>query len=353
MRRSRTSANGEMEALMKKKNTWLALAERAILEEGRPLTPTQIVEIIDERYEKQTKSLNPGTTVAARLHLSVKNDPKSIFERVEDENGYVAYKLKDTGKQTNYVNDETNDVNDEQTNDVNNKQKNNANFHKSCAKESRRNERRDLHPLLVHHQFNSNNETYLKTIRHEASVRNFGKIKNEYVFPDLVGVNLIGPLHKSVYELVRLCGNLSSIMKISSYEVKWELTESCYMEKVSQCLNNSKWANECWLAAFSVSFDPVFLQELKRFNDLYGIGFIQLSAQVGNSQVIYPAVARPQFDAVTVDRLCGLNPDFKEFVETVTSMASIQEPLKEKFDVILDDDELEEHINNVLKNKIK
>lgn len=100
-----------------------------------------------------------------------------------------------------------------------------------------------------------------------------------------------------------------------SYELKRRIDNDYELKKCFfQAVSNSSWANKGYLVAFDINED--LREELARLNHSFGIGFILLKANPYESQVWFDAVDR-QLDFSTIDKLCEINADFKEFIRLV------------------------------------
>lgn len=205
-----------------------------------------------------------------------------------------------------------------------------------------REERKDLHPLLV--KFLRENEyfqAYSKTIRQETSKAKEKGI-NVWIHPDIVGVHFAFDDFKD--ETVNLLKNTNkSSYNLYSFEVKWDLDHK-FKEYYFQAVSNSSWANEGYLVVFD-DIDPARLEEIERLNDSFGIGLIKLDANIKDSEILLKA-KRKELDIKTIDKLME-NKDFAEFIKHINSRVKTHGEnyeIKSKFDEILSDDELEKHI---------
>jgi hypothetical protein len=85
-----------------------------------------------------------------------------------------------------------------------------------------------------------------------------------------------------------------------------------------QAVSNSSWANEGYLVAMSVANNVE--QELRMLSALHGIGVILLNPEnPSESEILLPAIARPEIDWQSVNRIVVENEDFRDFVELVST----------------------------------
>lgn len=61
------------------------------------------------------------------------------------------------------------------------------------------------------------------------------------------------------------------------------------------------------------------MDELRRLNSAFGIGFIKLNIEDYTQSEILLSAKENELDWNTIDRLCEENPDFKAFINTITS----------------------------------
>jgi hypothetical protein len=135
-------------------------------------------------------------------------------------------------------------------------------------------------------------------------------------------------------------GNTS--VKFISFELKKELNLSTLREKFFQTVSNSSWANESYLVAAEISKNEDFLSELGRLCSSFGVGVIELDVKDPNSSFIkIPAQTRETLDWETVNKLTGMNKDFKQFLKRVRIDLTSNEIRKEKYDKVLDEDQLQ------------
>ena len=204
---------------------------------------------------------------------------------------------------------------------------------------------RDLHPLLVkavytHPHF----KCYCKTIFHEASVKK-KKGYNQWLHPDIVGIYF--PFKDYISETRKLQEAFKiGSFKLFSFELKIDITFQNLREYYFQAVSNSSWANEGYLVALNIEDDPALKDELRRLNNSFGIGIIQLNAEnIELSEIVLPAKEKELLDWETINRLAEDNPDFKNFIEYLAEDIQVGK-VKSKYDVILNDVEYEKYIDS-------
>lgn len=310
--------------------TFLEVAEAVLKEAKTPLNHREMWEHakimgLDKKVNSEGKT--PEVTMQALMYVNMKNKSDSVF--------YIASKRPTTfwlKSRKNEINVEN--LHTEIQNTESKKQK--ETFHE-----------RDLHPLLVNFLFYDENfGVQSKTIYHEKSSKG-EKGKDKWNYPDIVGVKF--PFTRQP-ETVSLLSNINQgEYKIYSFELKKSIDFSHLKEYYFQAVSNSSWANEGYLVVFEY-IDKEVLNDLRRLNASFGIGVIQIKLDtfgVSDTEVVLPAMQR-NLDIETLDMLVSDNPNFKEFVQDINRhIAAKQQNLgdiKDKFDKVLNNDELKKHI---------
>ncbi|HAA11794.1 MAG TPA: hypothetical protein DCE41_08900 [Cytophagales bacterium] len=303
--------------------TFLELAETVLRSVEKPLTANEIWELAKEQDlvgDLNSRGKTPWATMAAQLYVNCRDQPDSVFKTIgkRPKRFFIAKKKYsiDFSEFESGVTEEEEQV--------------------STPDPTPHYLEKDLHPYLARFAYYSLN-CHCKTINHSTSdKKSFG----EWVHPDMVGcVFPIEEWDDEVLELSASMGNTS--VQFISFELKKELNLSTLREKFFQTVSNSSWANESYLVAAKISRDPDFHNELKRLSAAFGIGVIQLEIEEPNSaEIIYPAKSRDSLDWDTINKLIGMNKDFKEFVKRVRIDLKSNEIRKEKYDKILNEDQL-------------
>ena len=166
---------------------------------------------------------------------------------------------------------------------------------------------RSLHRLLANYLLEHN--IHSKTIFHESSNR--ADQAQKWVHPDMVGVEYNEFQEAATRSLLKY-------IALYSYELKRSiLNDHQLKEYYFQALSNSSWANYGYLVAFEISEDV--MEEMVRLNRAFGIDVIKLSPYSDDTKEIFPA-KRNELDYYTIDKLCRINPDFKNFVTKATTV---------------------------------
>lgn len=312
--------------------TFLELAEKVLKVAKEPLTYKQIWENAKEEdkeeMKKRTKRSNYANVVEDAIYPYLKKEnPK--FMRVSRRP--ITIWLKEREKELANITIQTPII----------QPANKTSFHE-----------RDLHPLLVKFLFESEEfDLYCKTIYHENSKKE-EKGKDKWNYPDIVGIHF--PFDDYKEETLGLLKNLNKqSCKIYSFEIKKSITWSDIKEYYFQAVSNSSWANEGYLVVFE-NIDKEILSELIRLNSSFGIGIIQLEKDILSSEVILPA-RQNNLDMQTLDMLVEKNKNFKDFIDDVNKDINANDKFriaKDRYDKILNDDELEKYIEDkkIVKN---
>ncbi len=300
--------------------TFVALAEKVLRDEKRPLSPGEIWQLaVAKGYDKKLSShgKTPKQTLYTVVYVDSKRNPTTIFYKAAE--SPARYFLKDLQASVGAANIQA----AVQKPDV-------------SAPEPYDYKESDLHPLLAyfaHFRF----DAFTKTIRHQNSKKSeFG----EWVHPDMIGVYFpFNDWCPAVLEATAATGNRG--VKLYSFELKKKLSFSNLREAFFQAVSNSSWANEAYLAAADLSDDPEFTSELSRLSTSFGIGIIRLELEAPeNSEVTFPAKERTQVDWNTVNKLATMNKDVKQLLVRFKNDLNNKEVTKEQYDTILSAEEL-------------
>jgi len=303
---------------MKNKINFIELAEKVIKEENKPLTQNEIWELAKIKgYDKfvNTSGKTPWYTIGARLYVDIKDNPSSKF---------IKLKLKPTKFFLKSLLNNI-DLQNISSNFLDENQKYKINF-----------KERDLHKYLSYFVY-TYRFIYTKTIYHEESNK---KQFSQWLHPDMVGVYF--PLEEWENEILDISKEIGSVgIKFFSYEIKKELNFSNLRESYFQAVSNSSWANEGYLVAANIETDEEFLNEIKRLTAAFGIGIIKLDIDdPDSSEVLYPAKEKERVDIETMNKIVQVNPNFREFLKRIKSDLTSKEIRKEKYDKVLDIEEL-------------
>lgn len=172
---------------------------------------------------------------------------------------------------------------------------------------------RSLHRLLSNYLLGKN--ILSKTIFHESSNRVVQAQK--WVHPDMVGVEF-NEFQESATRSLLKAAETKEYIALYSYELKRTIENDHQLkEYFFQALSNSSWANYGYLVAFEISEDV--MEEMARLNRSFGIGVIKLSPYDDDTTVLFPA-RKNELDYYTIDKLCRINLDFKNFITKTTKV---------------------------------
>lgn len=176
---------------------------------------------------------------------------------------------------------------------------------------------RSLHRLLSNYLQSQN--ILSKTIFHETSNR--ADQAQKWVHPDMVGVKF-NEFQESATRSLLKAAETKEYISLYSYELKRTIENDHQLkEYFFQALSNSSWANYGYLVAFEISEDV--MEEMERLNRSFGIGVIKLSPYKDDTTILFPA-RKNELDYYTIDKLCRINTDFKNFISRSTKVINAQ-----------------------------
>jgi hypothetical protein len=83
------------------------------------------------------------------------------------------------------------------------------------------------------------------------------------------------------------------------------------------------------------------MSEIRRLSNSFGIGLILLDTNnPDDSEILLEARQKDILDIEMMNKISQINPDFKEFLKRIKTDLNSKEIRKEKFDKILEADEL-------------
>jgi hypothetical protein len=293
--------------------TFLEFAEKILKEENKPLTTIEIWDIGSKKgYTKElrTKGATPWQTIGAQIYCDIRDNETSPFLKVE---GKTIFYLKEFKDKVNLS-------------IIENK--------KETEKENNLYEK-DLHKYLVNYLY-TNFKIFSKTISAQKSLKNSKNI-DKWRHPDIVGVYFPN-WEKEIVDISKDIGNFG--MKISSYELKMEISNANLRETFFQAVSNSSWAYEGYLVAKNISDDDTFYDEFKRLNNSFGIGLIKLSTEdPSENKILFQAKQKEDIDIESMNILSKINNDFKEFIIDVKIDYTSQR-IKGNYDKVISIEEL-------------
>jgi len=246
--------------------------------------------IIKNKYYDFGNSKTPPATVSALLGDFIRDGDARVRRMKQSNGAYFYYLTKNEGELNTQLVIENLSTEDMEINKTQSYQE------------------RDLHQLLS--TFLKVTHTYSKTIFHEKSTN--GSDSNQiWTHPDMVGIKFTKLKSKESAKFFKLV-NQEDTFKLSSYELKKEINSDTELKKAYfQAVSNSSWSHFGYLVAFE--FNDSLLDEMTRLNQSFGIGIIELNANPYKSKILFPAKYR-KLDFKTIDKLCNMNPNFKEFI---------------------------------------
>ncbi|MGD0717559.1 MAG: HTH domain-containing protein [Halobacteriota archaeon] len=301
--------------------TFLELAKRVLEEEKRPLSSVEIWEVAkDKGYDRNvgSRGKTPWTTIGAQIYVNIRDKEDSLFFKTDSRPRRFYLRSLATDVKIDTVAIDTG--------------------YPKIAKHTYL--EKDLHPFLAYYA-NLYLKAYVKTVHHLKSKREY----SEWLHPDLVGCYF--PIEEWEEAVIDFGAAIASTsIKLFSFELKRELNFSNLRESFFQAVSNSSWANEGYLVAAEVNATDDFLDELKRLSSSFGIGVIQLNLiDPDSSELLFPARSREVLDWDTINKLT-INPDFEAFLKRITIDIKSKEIRKERYDKILDKEELIWHIES-------
>lgn len=300
--------------------TFLMLAKETLTKAQMPLTAEEIWSKSEE-YDLQEKCASSGKTpwrsIGAQIYVDIKENPNSDFCQTSKRPAKFA--LKTFSAQS------TDKLDIKQSNDAFNE--------------------RDLHVLLSTYVYSDTHfKCYTKTIYHEKSNK---KVKgtNKWLHPDIVGVYF--PFDDYTDSTLKMLESFSdNVIKMFSFEMKTQIDMQHLREYFFQAVSNSSWANEGYLVALKYSNESDLLDEMRRLNNAFGIGFIKLNSEnVEQSEILLPAKCSNEVDWETINRLTEENPDFEKFIDSIVKDNTVKE-VRGKYDDIYDSVKMAKYIQS-------
>jgi hypothetical protein len=190
-----------------------------------------------------------------------------------------------------------------------------------------------LHPILARFAY-SRFGVHCKTINALKVAKKKDKI-GKWTNPDIVGINpILLALNPLFQREVEKLGMLSTkVVQFYSFELKLKINKSNITECYFQAVSNSSWANYGYLVVSDMDTDSVFLSNLSRLNNGYGVGVIRLDMETpSKSEVIISAREKEAVDINFMNFLSEMNKDFFSFIESVGQIVSAKKVLLSKFD---------------------
>jgi hypothetical protein len=203
----------------------------------------------------------------------------------------------------------------------------------SQSKEIRPISEADMHPILAKFaaaRFN----VFSKTINAMKVLKRKNKM-GKWTNPDIVGINPVilnlNPLFQAEVEKLGILS--TKTMQFYSFELKLKIDKSNITECYFQTVSNSNWANFGYLVVSDLDADPMFMSNLTRLNNGYGIGIIKLNIDnAEKSEIIISAREREIADINFMNFLSEINSDFYDFIENARAIVDAKNIDISKFD---------------------
>jgi hypothetical protein len=274
-----------------------------VLDETKgPITPTEIYNIIiSKKYYDFSNTLKPENTVNTQAGRFIRRGDTRVKRLRKEGSGYFYYLTK----YEQIINFDSFQIGTTVATPI----------YTSPKKDFKE---RDLHKLFSTY-LNSTN-IYSKTIIHEKSTRD--KKKKKWTHPDIIGVQFITLQNNSSRNFLKAINKKESF-KLMSYELKKEIRNDYELKKAYfQAVSNSSWANYGYLVSYEIENN--LLEEIKRLNESFGIGVIELYSNPFQSKILFQSKYR-ELDINTIDKLCKNNIDFNSFLEHMEKLLNADE----------------------------
>ena len=312
---------------MSEKITFKKLSELVLRDQQKPMTPFKIWEKAQEMGLADkigTRGETPASTISAQLYVDIRDNPQSIFIQVTRRPSQFTLKEYENSVKTHLETLED-EIQPEAATSYS---------------------ERDLHPLLVKYADSAPNfKAQLKTIYHENSVKN-RKGMNEWLHPDLVGVYFPFEFGAVTSEIQKQL--FWTAVRFFSFEMKKVVDISHLREYYFQAVSNSSWAHEGYLVALKIADDEDLRSELRRLNNAFGIGVIELNPKsIMDSKILLPSRIKQELDWDTIDLLLRQNEHFKNFMTAIKDDIILGKIANRKhYDAVLDDVEFKKYVDD-------
>ncbi len=203
---------------------------------------------------------------------------------------------------------------------------------------------KDLHQLLCNFVFSDSHfKCYTKTIKHQKS-KKYERGHRMWIYPDIVGIYYpFEDYNKKTITMIKSLNENS--FKLFSFEMKIEINFSNLREYYFQAVSNSSWANEGYLVALNYLDEVELMDEMRKLNNVFGIGFIKLNVDdIAQSEILFSSKPKDTPDWDTINRLTEENSDFLNFVESIIDDIKTEKVRSNDFDKPLSDNELQRYI---------
>jgi hypothetical protein len=288
--------------------TFLEFAHKVLEEEKKALNPKEIWDSGDKKgYTKavKTKGATPWQTIGAQIYCNIRDFPSNtLFEKID-------------GKSIFFLKSEKSNINI-------------TALSKSVSTQDSILEK-DLHRYLTYFVY-TNFKIKTKTLSAQKSSKTVLNA-DKWRYPDIVGV-YYPEWEADVIDISQNIGEFG--IKIYSYELKKEITNSNLRETFFQAVSNSSWANEGYLVGMDITTDENFYKEFKRLNNSFGLGLMRLSIDDPEKcEILFQSKQKDEIDIETMNILSKNNIDFKNLIKDIKVDYSSPDRLRGKYDDII------------------
>lgn len=188
----------------------------------------------------------------------------------------------------------------------------------------------DLYPKLSEF-LREDRGIFLKRIDEKRSRNNKGKGGNKWLFPDLVGMEVLSSAWThEILEVVKQYSDKRT--RLWSFEVKRELNGANIRESYFQAVSNSSWANFGYSVAAEIQGRDT-IKELQVLSNMHGIGVIILNLDnISESQFLIPGKEKKDIDWDAANRLADQNLDFVNYINLVREFYQTSNPKPKEWD---------------------
>lgn len=272
--------------------TFLQLAEKVLAEQNRALSVDEIWQLgLEADYVTQLNSTGktPIRTLGSKLYQACMPGIQSNFVSVGNRPKRFYIRSMAAPVDTESIEDQSEE---------------------SLELKQRPLLEKELHPLMAYFAKNEF-QAFCKTINHQKSSKSTFA---QWTHPDMVGC-CFPDLSPVARDLSMALGQPK--LRLYSFELKRELTFQNLRESFFQAVSNSSWANEGYLCASKISADLDFRSELLRLSNSFGIGVIEIDLDDPDSTTVLYQAKGHSIDWDSINKLCEINEDFREFLRRV------------------------------------
>jgi hypothetical protein len=317
--------------------TFFQIAKSVLVKASQPLTAAEIWDgacAMGIAQEKGSKGKTPAATLSAQLYTATKKTDCEIARVGEDP---VRFMLREA---LDHV-DDAGESGDDGA----------ATAHAATLHELHE---KDLHDLLVAVAADKLN-LHCFRINETVSSKGPNQRSLKWEHPDFVGCYFPfehGPKKPGVREDVWKTRQAIGAAQVTvvGIELKLELSRRDMRPYFFQTLSNSYWANQAYLAVGRNLLQPEDIEDLRAMCKAFGVGIIELDLDAPErSRVFIQAERRDEIQWQRVLKLADANPDFRQFLKTVTKDAASDSVASKEYARVLEYDEVFKELKRKLK----